>query len=1265
MLWSEGDCININGATSLPLKAEYDGKAGATFEFKEKLAKPYSIVYPASAYKTSDTVVLPAVQDESAVNGSFGPGADILLGQGSDGKITLHHACAAVKLNILLKDDGDNLAYVGFRGNAGEQVSGIFTANYSNASISATSSAAADQQVRALCSKPATAEGTEVVIVVPAGSYPDGFTVTVVDCNRHVMEKSTTGAKTLAADALTVMPDFEFVPTGTLVDVVIANANDLVQFASDWNSGKFDDKTGFAVSLGGDINFSSDASKAFIATGGIGTAEHPFDALMDGGEYCISGLTSNVPLFGNIAAEGRVKDLRVASTCLFTGCAVLAQKLEGTLENCTVSANLSHSPTLSTDCLVGALASTAAEGSLISGCTNDGTTLVEPTAKALSTHKLYVGGITADLAGTLSGCSNNGKVAVVLKYACKDVRIGGLVASSGNPAIIENCTNCGLVNLDGTAVTGEESGTRSKNTEAWMGGIIGRSDATITLRDCVNTGEINYEFSTAAKVNQRPSSLGGIAGWLAGNGSTITSCVNSGKLGNVNFNNSDAIDLAVTEGGIVAVCIGAGSTISSCKNLGENTIQIQRGVQGGIAGWVENCTKSSCESEVRTVACPSNIPFSQGGIAGKCLSTTIDGCTARGVYLCCKTTAATSAGCIAGSIDGTSKITGCTIINGRLARNAADNFTAGAIAGKVTEATGEISGCKVDAYKSIDSGSTWTALDLSKVSGSGTFVQNAANTLNDIPYNIAGHVRCGTTPLANVVVSDGFQSVRTDADGFFSMKSDLLKVHAVSVSVPQGYSAPRVDGLPKFYTIVNGTPNTSISFSLEQISGNPDDYTMIFSADPQPRSSTAGYDKIGYHSLDCSKDLYMDIGETANDISGEQVYGIVLGDVVHENMSLYDTHCNNLKNYCSSMSTYHAIGNHDYNTSAANMAAGAVDFEKHFGPTRYSMNLGKFHYVVLDDLIMNYSGGKLQGYDNGLSDDVYKWLVSDLKYVSFSTPIVICTHGPMYVKHNGGTSRSYVFGSAVNGANYTKLLSRYSKVYAFAGHIHNNFTFIFNKEKTDEEYCKNVENFTLARSSGPLWLNEYVNGDGSPRGYLVMKARGTSLSWKYTPAVHQTGSFAASGYSMPSYTYRDWKYVNGVAKIGSAELADSYQMKVYPDVTFNDKNYMMANIFFWDALWGTPTLQYTTDSGDRKSVNMSRWGISSKPYDFAYNEIYTYYAEKNSNWRSEHLESDGSLGYPSICPHMFRCAVPTDGHKGNVVVTDRFGNTYTSEPMTW
>ena len=213
----------------------------------------------------------------------------------------------------------------------------------------------------------------------------------------------------------------------------------------------------------------------------------------------------------------------------------------------------------------------------------------------------------------------------------------------------------------------------------------------------------------------------------------------------------------------------------------------------------------------------------------------------------------------------------------------------------------------------------------------------------------------GSTKLAGVVISDGLLCVQTDENGYFEIDSDLSRTKFITASIPSGYSAPTDEnGLPIFYHKVTDEERTKDmvqhTFEFLPINNNPNRYTLIVGADPQPRARSAGYDNIAYHSLDMCEDFYRDMREKAATITDRNVYGMMLGDVVHENMSLYTDYLAGLKTLGFPM--FNILGNHDNDYTASNDTDGRRKFEQHLGPTYYSFNLGKQHYVVLDNLIM-------------------------------------------------------------------------------------------------------------------------------------------------------------------------------------------------------------------------------------------------------------------------------------------------------------------------
>ena len=90
------------------------------------------------------------------------------------------------------------------------------------------------------------------------------------------------------------------------------------------------------------------------------------------------------------------------------------------------------------------------------------------------------------------------------------------------------------------------------------------------------------------------------------------------------------------------------------------------------------------------------------------------------------------------------------------------------------------------------------------------------------------------------------------------------------------------------------------------------------------------------------------------------------------------------------------IGNHDHDTKAPTDGEAIRPYEENIGPTNYSFDLGRLHFICLDNIVMKGDGAG--GYSDGLSDEVYTWLCNDLKYVPKEKMITICSHSSMFGK---------------------------------------------------------------------------------------------------------------------------------------------------------------------------------------------------------------------------------------------------------------------------
>ena len=519
----------------------------------------------------------------------------------------------------------------------------------------------------------------------------------------------------------------------------------------------------------------------------------------------------------------------------------------------------------------------------------------------------------------------------------------------------------------------------------------------------------------------------------------------------------------------------------------------------------------------------------------------------------------------------------------------------------------------------------------------------------------------GSNTLAGVVISDGLLCVQTDENGYFEIDSDLSRTKFITASIPSGYSAPTDEnGLPIFYHKVTDEERKEDmvvhTFNFTPIKNNPERYTLIVGADPQPRASGAGYDNIAYHSLDMCKDFYLDMKEKAATITDRNIYGMMLGDIVHEDMKLYANYVAGLKTLGFPM--FNVLGNHDNDYTAKNDTEGRRKYEEYLGPTYYSFNLGKQHYVVLDNLIMKIrsSDNSLREYDQGLTDEVWLWLQNDLQYVDRSTTIMVAAHSPMFMGINMAERSKYTQG---HRSDYAALLSKYAKVHAWAGHAHTTFNYVY----PESSNLKNIEVHTVARSTGELWTNEYAI-NGTPRGYTVVEVDGDEISWHFKPTLYQHKGFTGRTSPRPEYKYRDYDFdENGEAKMrkDGSKLTESYQMKVYKPGQYHNSyddmiagketnKYLYVNVFLWDDKWEKPKYNGTTMTklDYKEAYCLATYEIANHYYSYGYKLAGgSEYGPGNNNIHT-----------------IFRVYEPKSSGTGTVVVKDRFGNEY-SQTISW
>lgn len=97
VIWSEGDCIIVNGVVSKPLTAEAAGSNTATFTMGKTLPPPYTAIYPADALN-SDLITIKS--EQMPIAGNFDPATAIMAAQSESTGLRFRQLCAYLRIKV-------------------------------------------------------------------------------------------------------------------------------------------------------------------------------------------------------------------------------------------------------------------------------------------------------------------------------------------------------------------------------------------------------------------------------------------------------------------------------------------------------------------------------------------------------------------------------------------------------------------------------------------------------------------------------------------------------------------------------------------------------------------------------------------------------------------------------------------------------------------------------------------------------------------------------------------------------------------------------------------------------------------------------------------------------------------------------------------------------------------------------------------------------------------------------------------------------------
>ena len=352
---------------------------------------------------------------------------------------------------------------------------------------------------------------------------------------------------------------------------------------------------------------------------------------------------------------------------------------------------------------------------------------------------------------------------------------------------------------------------------------------------------------------------------------------------------------------------------------------------------------------------------------------------------------------------------------------------------------------------------------------------------------ISGCVISQGRGLAGVAVTDGSNIVLTDSMGRYSLATLSLS-QFVYITTPSGYDVPVASGsIPQFYHTL--TPSDSIyDFHLTQSATDDNRHAFVVHTDVQVTSKADVALFAGQIVPDTRQTLQRLAAE------GYKVFGTDCGDIVGDTPSLFDDYIR----ACQVLDTpfFRIIGNHDMDYWGRSFETSYRTFSSLFGPTHYSFNCGKAHYIFINDNFYTGFGINYIGY---IPESTLRWLEQDLNLLPKGSPVFVFMHIPT-AESTDLDHASFNYDWLANVRQFHYMFKDFD-THIVSGHTHFNMNLEFNSHLYEH---------VTAAVCGTWWRTEECM-DGTPRGYGVFTVDGERVSWQYKsagyPSIYQLRAY--------------------------------------------------------------------------------------------------------------------------------------------------------------
>ena len=543
--------------------------------------------------------------------------------------------------------------------------------------------------------------------------------------------------------------------------------------------------------------------------------------------------------------------------------------------------------------------------------------------------------------------------------------------------------------------------------------------------------------------------------------------------------------------------------------------------------------------------------------------------------------------------------------------------------------------------------------------------------------NVAYGFVCNTNgePIEGVAVSDGFTIVTTNSEGFYELtpSSDTWYIY---ITIPAEYEIEAGEfGQPNFYQRYN-PKQYRYDFKLKSLAnGKEDKFALFILGDPQVADGSA-LARLNNQVVPAIK-----AHAATWQSKGMPCYAITLGDLVSNNndsdrsewrVPVRDAfHMEKV-----GMPVFHVMGNHDntfFNaanplytdaTSSSIELKAQRDHEEVYGPVNFSFNRGDMHIISMRDILYNRNDDCGAGLRRAFLKEQYQWLKQDLALTPKDKTVILCVHVQFF---DGG-------GSYIDMTR--DLINEYKEAHIMSGHSH----VIQSIEAAKQP---NIYEHNMGALCGAWWTS-YMCGDGSPCGFGVFLADGTTFTdWYHI------------GYDATSkYRSHQMRLYRGDAITGT-KRPNQNKSRGYYAFGFAE-NVLLANVYMADSKWQIKVYENGVYSGDMVRISVEN-GILKSDSDYSRPMVYVDEATTPSSDGAGYgyLVGDGSYEYPyrptiatssdiyfsgyingccgygdhkvgtnAACHHMYMYELKDKNADIKVEAIDRFGNIYTETKIT-